>query len=1251
MTDIRQILDKLVAVVNDGDRDQVLGLGACADAATLLHAVGTALRGQEGLPSADLALPLHVVGMLHLARYTEAGPVPIGESPDFVTALVLIDLADLCGVAASERMRPFVDGMRANRPGDRDRLLHFTHQRSPMWQVPVAAERIALGLLLYTVTASLSPAQDPALPFLRALMWEHVRAWHQAAGTAEDLGHALLAAREAVATGLPPEGEETAGHLSGLGESAGAYYDVTGDPGLLDEAVTAYRNAVAAAPPGSRAQVFCLGRLCAVLPYSYAETGDVAALAEAADAGARAAQACPPGDPMEAGVLYHYGGVLFSWARLTGNLAEMRRAPDLLRRAVELLPPGDPDRPEWAGWLAVTLRNLYVITSDETFLAEAVPVARQALADAADATAEVRAHCLTHLAGLLEEDYLRRADDEALTESIGLFRQALALLGTATPEERAGAEAGLGSALRNLAVRTGDPAALDEAIALLRAAAAAMRPLDPRYAATVVRLVRAIGYGAAARGGEADLDEAASIAARALDGLPTGSPDHALVLAAYADTLMISSAHRGDTSLLPRAADALEEAVDATPPGDIGRVLNLRSLGAALELRFRITGDATLLAECVRRMRQAVAEGAGMARDAPLLLAGLAGALKMTYEHSGDRAALDEAIEVARAAVAAAPRQDGQRPVSTRELGGLLLMRARETGDPAELDEAVGMLREGQDPVGTSRALNERYTARGDPADLAEALRLLRSTVQNPAGGVRARLSAAWTWGETAAGHERWAEAAEGYAAAVRILPTAVTRRLPRTEQELALRTNAYLGQDAAACALRLGNPAQALELLEYGRGVLFAQALETRSDLDVLTERAPELAERVRRLRELLDAGPGRLESVTAVGLGAERRWRLAAEWEEALGEVRAMGLLTPPHAEELLASVGEDPVVVLNASPYHSDALILRGGRIEVVPLPLLDRSKAAEHAVRFHVAVRYSLKADTTVKRLIGESMIGETLTWLWRAVAKPVLRALGISRWPAKRRPLPRIRWCPTGPLAYLPLHAAARTGWPGVLDLAVSSYTSTVRALAHGRRQRPAPQRLRRPLVVAVGQTPGMADLPATAVEAERIARRVPGAVLLEPPSRERLLAALPDHAWLHFAGHAYADPQRPSRSSLALGADRLTVLDIARLDLPHAELAYLSACQTAAASGAIADEAINLASAFQLAGYEHVIATLWSIRDEEAAHAADHVYGLLDPTALPGDHVAAAVHSASMSLRARHPHRPDLWAALIHTGP
>jgi CHAT domain-containing protein len=225
----------------------------------------------------------------------------------------------------------------------------------------------------------------------------------------------------------------------------------------------------------------------------------------------------------------------------------------------------------------------------------------------------------------------------------------------------------------------------------------------------------------------------------------------------------------------------------------------------------------------------------------------------------------------------------------------------------------------------------------------------------------------------------------------------------------------------------------------------------------------------------------------------------------------------------------------------------------------------------------------------------------------------------------------------------------------VPDRVVSSSTPTIRALIHARRPRPgqAPDSAAAPLVVAMPRTPGAADLPGAALEASLLRQRFGQAVVLSgrAATREAVTAAMGQAAWAHFACHAEASPASPSASCLLL-ADHLTrpltVADVAALHLEHADLAFLSACGTARTPSWLADEAIHLSSAFQLAGYRHVIATLWPVEDGCAAQLADDAYAALAATPAAA---AAALHAAAGQLRDRLPRVPSAWAAYIHTGP
>jgi CHAT domain-containing protein len=120
------------------------------------------------------------------------------------------------------------------------------------------------------------------------------------------------------------------------------------------------------------------------------------------------------------------------------------------------------------------------------------------------------------------------------------------------------------------------------------------------------------------------------------------------------------------------------------------------------------------------------------------------------------------------------------------------------------------------------------------------------------------------------------------------------------------------------------------------------------------------------------------------------------------------------------------------------------------------------------------------------------------------------------------------------------------------------------------------------------KTPGQDDLHYAQKEADELKERFHGRVSVLTGSEatyEAALAALPQARWAHFACHGYAEPYNPSVSRLLL-ADHvkrpLTVVDVARLRMHDAELAFLSACSTARPGRRLSDESIHLASAFPL---------------------------------------------------------------------
>ena len=156
--------------------------------------------------------------------------------------------------------------------------------------------------------------------------------------------------------------------------------------------------------------------------------------------------------------------------------------------------------------------------------------------------------------------------------------------------------------------------------------------------------------------------------------------------------------------------------------------------------------------------------------------------------------------------------------------------------------------------------------------------------------------------------------------------------------------------------------------------------------------------------------------------------------------------------------------------------------------------------------------------------------------------------------------------------------------------------------------------------------------------------------ILERPTAERVLQLIPRYNIAHFACHGVSS-LNPAHSHLLLlkghEVDKLRVKDIAALKLPTARLAYLSACSTAnTASPELLDEGTHIVSSFHIAGFAHVVGTLWQSDDEACNKMAVDFYSMLSQT----DDVAVSYRAAIMGLMKQKPLQPLYWAPFIHFG-
>jgi CHAT domain-containing protein len=252
-------------------------------------------------------------------------------------------------------------------------------------------------------------------------------------------------------------------------------------------------------------------------------------------------------------------------------------------------------------------------------------------------------------------------------------------------------------------------------------------------------------------------------------------------------------------------------------------------------------------------------------------------------------------------------------------------------------------------------------------------------------------------------------------------------------------------------------------------------------------------------------------------------------------------------------------------------------------------------------------------------------------------------------------LPRVWWCPTGPMTFLPLHAATHLGADGEGAAArfVSSYAPTLGQLLRARAA-VAPDQGGRSVVVALSASPRRGLRRVDWSEGRAVARRLAPSVLLRGSraTAAAVTARLEDSApWLHLACRGTQDAGDPAAGGLALHDEPLQTGALGGLRLTGAELAVLGDCDLTLTGTRLADEAVSLAAVLHRAGYRHVIGTLWAPPDEPGSGLAGQVYDQLGPPGGPAPGTAVALHRAVTALRRVHPDEPWWWAPYVHLGP
>ncbi|KAF3232311.1 hypothetical protein TWF192_010074 [Orbilia oligospora] len=685
-------------------------------------------------------------------------------------------------------------------------------------------------------------------------------------------------------------------------------------------------------------------------------------------------------------------------------------------------------------------------------------------------------------------------------------------------------------------------------------------------------------------------------------------PERALFLTNFSNFLIARYNRTGDLEDLQKSIKLGQEALGMCQENITYHKagLSLGALASFLLQRFCRTDDLDDLDQAIEAGEEASTVRLLDGLDVTIMLTNLAASYQLRYEKTGNNKDLQMAVERGEGALAAMPTDKPQRTA---------LLSSIEAGEKAVAGTHHNDREMGTGLINLAESFRTKFDYTGAPADFEKAVSPFQEAARISHAAPKNRIFSARSVALMLATENRWVEGSNMAALAVELLPLMAPRQLAQRDQRYILGEFAGLAPIAASLIIIAGKDgyaSRAVQLLELGRGVITGLRFGTRSDLTMLRLRHPEVAQRVveeiRRLPEFKN-------------------------------------FLRPPQAGELVAAASGGPIIFINVSMFRCDALLVQSRGIRSLALPDL-REKDIKSNVEFINSVR-SGSVPASSKSAIDR--IFHILEWLWDATVSLILNELGFSG-PPLGDDWPRVWWVPTGQLTSLPLHAAGyhrRQSTDTTLDRVISSYSPSIKALMYCRsNSRIAPKfSSDEALLVCMNRTPGYSDLEYTTEEVDALEGLLSNqiqTVKLERPTKREVLEHLSKCTIYHFAGHGKSDPLDPSKSALLVSdweENSLTVEQLIGLDFRKTSrppwLAYLSACSTSDSNiKKLHGESINLATACQLAGFQHVVGTLWEVSDRESVNVAKDFYHTIDVGGVVDDwKVSLGVHKATRRLR------------------
>ncbi|KAG2111124.1 TPR-like protein [Suillus clintonianus] len=1033
---------------------------------------------------------------------------------------------------------------------------------------------------------------------------------------------------------------------------------VTDDGDSIADSVQECRAALQGCPPSHSDRSMTFNNLALSLQNRFEQRGVPSDLDEAIELHQAALLLRPPGHSRRSTSLNNLAISLHDRFKHQGVQSDLDEAIELHRAALLLRPPGHSRRSTSLNNLAISLHDRFKHQGVPSDLDEAIELYRAALLLCPPGHSD-RSASLYNLATSLQHRFKQRGVPSDLDEAIEFYRAAL-LLRRPGHSRRLMTLNNLATSLQHRFEQRGVPSDLDEAIELHQAALLLCPPGRSDRSVSLNNLATSLQDRFKQRGVPSDLDEAIELHQAALLLCPPGRSDRSVSLNNLATSLQDRFKQRGVPSDLDEAIELHQAALLLCPPGHSDRSVSLNNLANSLQNRFEQRGVPSDLDEAIELHQAALLLRPPGHSHRSVPLNNLANSLHDRFKQRGVQSDLDEAIELHQAALLLRPPGHSDRSASLINLANSLQDRFKQRGVQSDLDEAIelhqaalllrppGHSHRSWTLINLANSLLNRFQHRGTQSDLDEAFRVYVQLSYLSHAVSRRDLTAAKSWA-TSAEEMNHNSALLAYQTALKFVDQHVTmlQSSPHLFDVMRMAT-ASLAMDAFSCSVRHGALTTAVELVEQGRAVFWTQLARLRSPLEELSLSGDTGAALEKEFNQLSFGLRSSLDQST--GEQSPQIRQLTIQWNDVVSRIRMLPdfsrFLLPPLFSNLQKAAEEGPVIIVNASRYGCDALIIFSAQDPAhVPLDIL-QTEVSELSSEFQ-SLAETFGASDCQPKLVS------ILRKLWDCVIDPVVRALRAS----EIHHGSRIWWCPTAEFTLLPLHAAGpyEKNKNNLSDIYISSYTPTLATLIRARQrvsQEVSPQNF-----VAIGQAnPDRGKelrhvAPELAIVAQCLGPVASFTSLDDGDATvQGALDALHHNQWLHLACHGMPHRTQSFDSSFAMRDGPLMIKEIIRSNWQNPEFAFLSACHTTVGHEKSPDEAIHLAAAMQFSGFRSVIGSMWSVDDEVARQVVSVFYrklvdgsGRLDCT-----RAAVALHKAVKSLRKKIPLEQQI--VFVHMG-